>query len=240
MTVTITITIITTINTITITISIVIAIQIVSLGLNLQTYAQNQWKVDCRFNRMILVGELLSLMSNCLYVLLDQQLDLLTLWLWDIVRDYCDRGAADNVQTMISTNGIISAIIPPATCLQQHPNPCPIIQWVSPFKLNIYCVHHGMNWKGYLKFTGKQARSIQSSAIRSILLTFPKVYLDAHSQIDREYTIMCNWQHTSKHTWVHTWNYLKCVQGSVKSSRLALYYQVHLEVSFRAYTEVDL
>ena len=116
---------ITITNTNTITIAIAIAIGTISISPrpNAHTYTHNRWEADTWFPWKICVGCLLSPSSNCLPFLWNRRLQLSTSWQWDIVRSCHGGRAKDKVQTMISTDVMISATIchpPPAT---RHPPP---------------------------------------------------------------------------------------------------------------------
>jgi len=65
------------------------------------------------------------------------------------------------------------------------------------------------------KCTVKQAGSVPSSAIESVL----RVYLGAYSEACWEYAIECNWVH------------LESLLGSVQSSRLGVCHRVQLRAS---------
>jgi len=102
--------------TITNTIAIAIAIAIISISprLNAHTYAQNWWEAGTRFRWKIWVGDLLTPRSNCPPFLQNLRLQLSTPWPWGLVRSGHGGYAKDKVQTMISTDVMISA----TTCRQ--------------------------------------------------------------------------------------------------------------------------
>ena len=108
--------------TITIAIAIAIAIAIISISPrpNVHTHALNQLEGGTRFRWKIWVGDLLSPRSNCLPFLCNLRLQLSISWPWGIVRS-CHSGCAkDKVQTMISTNVMISATIHRPPSAAQH------------------------------------------------------------------------------------------------------------------------
>jgi len=119
---------ITITNTITMTIItmaiITMAIITISPGPNALTWAQNRSEAGCCFCRKIWVGDLLSATSKCLPRLNDSRRQLSTLWQWGIMRSHHGGPAKDKVQTMISTNVMISTA---ATCL-----PPPTSQYLAP------------------------------------------------------------------------------------------------------------
>jgi len=128
ITITITNTIATTIAiVIAITIAIAIAIAIISISprLNAHTYSHNRWEAGTRFRWKISVRDLLSPRSNWLPLLQNLRLQLLTWWLWGIVRSCRGGCAKDKVQTMISTDVTISATIscPPSATLHTTCHP---------------------------------------------------------------------------------------------------------------------
>jgi len=106
-----------------ITIAIItIAIITISPGPNAQTYTHNLQKASSRFCWKIQVGDLLSARSKCLPFLPHLTLQLSTPWSWGIVRFLLGGRAKDTIQTMISTEVMISAAHHPrpATCHMPH------------------------------------------------------------------------------------------------------------------------
>ena len=102
------------------TITIAVAIFPISPRPNADTHTHNQWQADTRFRWKIWVGNLLSPRSNCLPFLWNLRLQLSTPWVWGILR-YCHGGCTkDKVQTMISTDVMISATIHCPPCATHH------------------------------------------------------------------------------------------------------------------------
>jgi len=214
--------------TITDTIAIaIITIAIVTIAItisptpNAHTYTHNRREAGTRLCWKIWVRDLLSPRSNWLPFLQSIRLELSTPWPWGIVR--CRHGgrAIDMVQTMISTNIIISATAicfpPPAT---RHPVPGACNSaglWIehpgadmgaySQVRLRVSClwrVYLGLcsgvslraSWELTWERTVKQAGSVSSSAIRSVLC---------------EHARECTWERTRRCTWEGIRSVLGCI-----------------------------
>jgi len=112
-------------GTITISITITIAIATTQHHHQHHHHHHHHRRTECVHIRTKLTGywlrislRKLSRRSNCLPFLQYQRLQISTPWPWGIVRSYCGGRAKDKVQTILSTDVMISANIhrlPPAT-----------------------------------------------------------------------------------------------------------------------------
>jgi len=184
---------ITNTNTITIGIGIAnaIAIAIVTISIsprrNAHTYAHNRWEASTRFRWIIWVGDLLSPSSNCLPFLRNRRLQLSTPWPWGIMRSWHGGRAKDKVQTMISTDVMISATICHPPLATRHPPPssrclAPATQQVSGSSTLEHTWKHIVKWDW--ECTWGRARECAWERLGSLLW--------AYSQVGWEFAIECN------------------------------------------------
>jgi len=230
-----------------ITIAITIAIITISPGPSVPTYADNPWEASSRFHWKILVGDLLSPRFNCLPFLQNLGLQLSTPCLWGIVRFRLGGRAKDKVQTMISTDLMISATVhrpssvthhmPHATCQTlctiRHPPHASLClasstQQVSGSSMQQRTSEHIDKWDWECLPSGEctceQLGGILGCILRGVLGSVLEAYLGVYSQVGWE----CDWER------------LESVLGSVQSNRLRVRHRVQLGVYLRACSGVLL
>ena len=208
---------ITNTNSITITIAVTIAIVTISIipRPNAHTYSHNRWEVGTRFHWKIGVGDLHSATSYGLPFLRNRRLQLPTPWPWGILRPWYEGHAEDQVETMISTNVMISATIchPPAA----HRCRAPATQEVSESSTPDHTWKHIVKWNW--ECTWEHAWECDWYHLESLL--------GAYSQAGCVCAIECNWERP----WDHAWECTEIVLGGVLWSILGVSFRVSWEVS---------
>jgi len=186
----------------------------ISPGRNVLTYTHNRWEAGSRSHWKIWVRDLLSPRPNCLPFLQNPRLQLSTPWPRGIVRPHRGGRAENKVETMISTDVMISATQyhqPPAT---RHPPPA--TRYLPPGA-----------WRLPLSKSLDRALGAYMGAYSQVRLGVScllRVYLGACSGV----CLSASWEH------------LESLFGSVQSSTVGVCHRVQLGASLRAWLGVYL
>jgi hypothetical protein len=201
----------------TITIVIAIAIFPISPRPNAHTYAHNRWEAGSRFCWKIWVRDLLSPRSTCLPFLRNLRLQSSTPWGWGILRSCRGVHAKDKVQTMISTDVMISATIrhlPPASQCLAFAN-----QGVSGSSMQERTWERIVKWdcEGLpsSECTCNRLGGVLGCVLGGVLRSVLRAYLGVYSQAGWECANECNWECTWEHAWECDWERLESLLESL-------------------------